>query len=190
MYIRRLSVVASAIACEDPDAQLVLDSGEDPCVDLRLVSLRGQVDDPPLVRGPSKVLAHASESWPTRIRGRGYKCDYPGWLAGMGVKYLPSCPAPEVDRKVGQHVLIPAVTLCPERIHWTSRSRVGVPLLNPAAKTPCAISVRRVADDHEDRRVTLDLVRLTPGPRDRLVRQPQVRLFDIGVVEGVGDEEL
>ena len=67
---------------------------------------------------------------------------------------------------------------------------LAVPLLHPATEALRPFPVRRVADDHEDRRVTLDLVGLAAGSRDRLVRQPQVCLLDIGVVESVGDEEL
>jgi hypothetical protein len=64
------------------------------------------------------------------------------------------------------------------------------PLFDPAAAPFRLLLVGRIADDDGDQLLALDLVRRSPRFRDGLDDLRQLFLFDEGVAERVGDEEV
>lgn len=127
---------------------------------VRPLSLRRQVDDPPLVARPAQVVAHAPPGGTGGERRRGDEADDAVPVVRMGVEDLPGGPAPEVDVQVLQRVLVAAVARIPEVVQGGRPD--PSPFLDPTAAVLRLVVVRRIGDDHGDGDVGLDVVGAGP----------------------------
>src|SRR5699024_11082404 len=123
----------------------------------RLLSFRGEIDDPPAGRVASNILAHTRESRPLEIASRGNKTRDPRRRSRCAFEHFPHGPSPEIHVEVLQHIFSPSVTWLFEIICKHMAVLEAVATFDPAALSFGLVVIGRVADTHLNIGVELHL---------------------------------